>query len=336
MTYCSNINRKIEPENHFKNGKNPIKRAKLLFFAILLSGVSTFAQDIITLRNGDEIRAKVTGVSPSELRYKRFDNLDGPTIVIPRADVFFINYENGTREVIYPEPLVSRVLTVSEMPTEKMSIEMSTEQTATEIPTEQSVSEMPTDQLPVVAIEKPHKEIPPHSKFFVGLVGGMGGDIGNNKYSDYLLGINVAYFFNHFIGVGFAAHNNFGYIRWNLLNIDLYATKVRMTFFGPAFYGNWGFRTGALHKLSLTTCISLGAYSYIYDCSTSYINYSDDNKSSLGVMLSGGLAYRPTSLISIGLNYEFGDSFPRFLSQHRASNYFYYNFFFASALNFHF
>ena len=58
--------------------------------------------DIITLRNGNEIRARVTEISPTEIKYKRSDNLDGPTIIIPRAEVFAINYENGTREVINP------------------------------------------------------------------------------------------------------------------------------------------------------------------------------------------------------------------------------------------
>jgi len=41
----------------------------------------------------------VTEITPSEIKYNRFDNLNGPTIVVSRADVFAINYENGTREV---------------------------------------------------------------------------------------------------------------------------------------------------------------------------------------------------------------------------------------------
>jgi len=60
----------------------------------------TYAQDVITLKSGEEIKAKVEEISSSEIRYKRFENLDGPTIVIAKQDVFFIKYENGTREVI--------------------------------------------------------------------------------------------------------------------------------------------------------------------------------------------------------------------------------------------
>ena len=58
--------------------------------------------DIITLRNGDEIKARVTEISPTEIKYKRFDNLEGPTIIIPKAEIFAINYGNGTRDVINP------------------------------------------------------------------------------------------------------------------------------------------------------------------------------------------------------------------------------------------
>ena len=55
--------------------------------------------DIITLQNGNEIKVKVMEITASEVKYKRFDNLDGPVIVVPKSEVFAINYENGTREV---------------------------------------------------------------------------------------------------------------------------------------------------------------------------------------------------------------------------------------------
>jgi len=75
---------------------------KILIFILFLSSISVYAQDVITLRNGEQIRARVTEISQTELRYKRFEHLDGPTIVIQLATVFAINYENGTRDVINP------------------------------------------------------------------------------------------------------------------------------------------------------------------------------------------------------------------------------------------
>jgi len=58
------------------------------------------AQDMIILKDGNMIEAKVMEISSSEIRYKRFDHLDGPTIVIPSANVLSIKYENGTYEII--------------------------------------------------------------------------------------------------------------------------------------------------------------------------------------------------------------------------------------------
>jgi hypothetical protein len=78
-----------------------MKVKKLIILAIFMAGTSfTNAQDIITLKTGDEINAKVTEISSSEIKYKRFDNLEGPTIVISSNTVFFIKYENGTKEII--------------------------------------------------------------------------------------------------------------------------------------------------------------------------------------------------------------------------------------------
>ena len=71
-----------------------------VFFLMMCCAVTVYAQDVITLKNGDEIKAKVTEITSSEIKYKRYDNLDGPTVVAAKQDVFAINYENGTREVI--------------------------------------------------------------------------------------------------------------------------------------------------------------------------------------------------------------------------------------------
>lgn len=55
------------------------------------------AQDVLIKRNGDEIEVKVLEINLNEIRYKRFDNLEGPVISILKSDVFMIKYENGTR-----------------------------------------------------------------------------------------------------------------------------------------------------------------------------------------------------------------------------------------------
>ena len=61
--------------------------------------ISANAHDIIMLKNGQEINVKVTEITLSEIKYKLFEHLDGPTRTVAKKDVFVVIYENGTREV---------------------------------------------------------------------------------------------------------------------------------------------------------------------------------------------------------------------------------------------
>jgi hypothetical protein len=77
------------------------KKWNFLVIFLLTGGVFYVnAQDMIVLKDGNMIEAKVLEIAPSEIRYKRFEQLDGPTIVIPAANVLSIKYENGTYEII--------------------------------------------------------------------------------------------------------------------------------------------------------------------------------------------------------------------------------------------
>jgi len=76
---------------------------RLYVFTILFIFTGIYfvtAQDLIVMRNGNIIDAKITEISQTEIRYKRFDHLDGPTIVVPAAQVLSIRYENGKTEII--------------------------------------------------------------------------------------------------------------------------------------------------------------------------------------------------------------------------------------------
>jgi hypothetical protein len=72
---------------------------KFVCFAFLILPSVLFSQDIITTNKGDEINAKVLSISPTEIQYKKFSNLEGPTYIILRSDVFSIKYPNGEKEV---------------------------------------------------------------------------------------------------------------------------------------------------------------------------------------------------------------------------------------------
>ena len=58
------------------------------------------SQDLIIKKNGDEIKSKVLEVNIGIIKYKKYDNLNGPTFEVKKSDVFIIKYENGTKDVV--------------------------------------------------------------------------------------------------------------------------------------------------------------------------------------------------------------------------------------------
>ena len=66
----------------------------------LINGLSLSAQDIITLKNGKEIEATVLEIGLKEIKYKAFNNLEGPIITIKKSSVQGITYANGTHDII--------------------------------------------------------------------------------------------------------------------------------------------------------------------------------------------------------------------------------------------
>jgi len=61
--------------------------------------IITNAYDIILLKSGDEIKAKVLEVTDQQIKYKEFDFQSGPTRNLNISEVFMITYENGRKEV---------------------------------------------------------------------------------------------------------------------------------------------------------------------------------------------------------------------------------------------
>jgi hypothetical protein len=78
---------------------------KLLVLCLFLLGSHTmFAQDLITLKTGEEIEAKVIRVTVSEVEYKKWSNVEGPDYIVSKDDVFMIKYVNGEKEVFNMSP----------------------------------------------------------------------------------------------------------------------------------------------------------------------------------------------------------------------------------------
>lgn len=73
---------------------------KLLFvlFAVWRGAMTAAAQDLIVKTDASQVEARVLEISPDAVRYKRFSNPDGPTYVLPVAEIRYIRYANGEVE----------------------------------------------------------------------------------------------------------------------------------------------------------------------------------------------------------------------------------------------
>jgi hypothetical protein len=77
-----------------------MKKIAITFQIIFFTFSAAIAQDVITKNNGETIEAIVNEISGTEIKYKRFDNPNGPFYYMPKNDVFIIKYQNGIIEKI--------------------------------------------------------------------------------------------------------------------------------------------------------------------------------------------------------------------------------------------
>ena len=68
----------------------------LILFSFVCS--NGLAQDVIVKKDGSTILSKVLEVNTSEIKYKKYSNLDGPTYTILKTELLSINYKNGESE----------------------------------------------------------------------------------------------------------------------------------------------------------------------------------------------------------------------------------------------
>ena len=80
-----------------------MKRIIFLLTALFFGLQMAQAQDLITTRNGEEIRAKVLEVGLHTVKYKNYSNIEGPDYVLSKDDIRFIKYENGEKDIFNDE-----------------------------------------------------------------------------------------------------------------------------------------------------------------------------------------------------------------------------------------
>lgn len=97
---CNNIGSKMAGAMVF----NPLRLIavpkQFIFLPLFLFVFTTLhAQDVMTLKTGEKIDAKILEVGIDMIKFKRFHNMDGPIYDVGKSNVFMIEYENGTKDI---------------------------------------------------------------------------------------------------------------------------------------------------------------------------------------------------------------------------------------------
>ena len=83
-------------ENNNNQFKITVMKKTLTLTVALLATFNLFAQDIIITSDAKRIEAKILEVSSSEIKYKEFNNLEGPTFILTNDELNTVIYQNGT------------------------------------------------------------------------------------------------------------------------------------------------------------------------------------------------------------------------------------------------
>lgn len=79
------------------------KQLSATLFLLFLARI-TMAQDVIVKNDQTTVMSKVIEITSTEIKYKKWNNQDGPTYSINRSEVAKINYENGEAETFSEAP----------------------------------------------------------------------------------------------------------------------------------------------------------------------------------------------------------------------------------------
>jgi hypothetical protein len=76
-----------------------MKKIILLLVVLIGFGISAIAQDIIITKDATKINSQVIEVNENDIRYKLFDNPNGPIYFLKKSEIASILYENGHVDV---------------------------------------------------------------------------------------------------------------------------------------------------------------------------------------------------------------------------------------------
>lgn len=80
-----------------------IKSGIMALAALAATTLSAGAKQVMTMTNGKEIDVEIVTMGTTEISYKLVSNPNGPTYSTARSNVFFILFDDGTKEIITPQ-----------------------------------------------------------------------------------------------------------------------------------------------------------------------------------------------------------------------------------------
>lgn len=76
-----------------------MKKLLLLFSVFCAVCLNAASQDVITRRDGQDVRAKIVGITGDAVKYKRENLPDGPLFSMPKSEILMVTYGDGHREM---------------------------------------------------------------------------------------------------------------------------------------------------------------------------------------------------------------------------------------------
>ena len=76
-----------------------MKKIILASVSIILFFNHVIAQDFIKKKSGEIIKSKVVEVNTLDIKFKKFENLNGPVYTLLKSEIDSISYENGSTDV---------------------------------------------------------------------------------------------------------------------------------------------------------------------------------------------------------------------------------------------
>lgn len=81
----------------------------IILFSVFMLPILAYSQDIIITKKAEKIEVKIIEVSSSEIKYKKLNNLEGPTFIFSSSEISTVIYENGEVQVFEDSPLPKNI-----------------------------------------------------------------------------------------------------------------------------------------------------------------------------------------------------------------------------------